>query len=133
MSGAPAHSVAMQAEGCAQLDAVALDRLRELDPMGSSHLIERVFAAFETSLSRLRPQLEAARRDADASTIRLVAHTLKSSSAIIGALRLSSLCADVEQLAKERHIDEASEKITALVHETDAVLRALRRVPDTGL
>ena len=40
-----------------QLDDEAIRRLRELDPSGESHLLTRVFNAFETSLNRLLPQM----------------------------------------------------------------------------
>jgi HPt (histidine-containing phosphotransfer) domain-containing protein/CheY-like chemotaxis protein len=80
----------------AVLDAAALARLSELDPNGTNRLLERVLHAFETSVARLRPQLDAARAGNDRAAIRLVAHTLKSSSASIGALQLSQLCAQVE-------------------------------------
>ena len=78
------------------LDAAALARLTELDPTGQTHLLERVLQAFRASVARLRPQLDDARRGGDTATIRLVTHTLKSSSASIGALRLSQLCAQIE-------------------------------------
>ena len=78
------------------LDAAAIARLVELDPTGKSRLLERVLRAFQTSAARLRPQLDAARQSGDSAAIRLVVHTLKSSSASIGALRLSQLCAQIE-------------------------------------
>lgn len=78
------------------LDADALARLTELDPSGENRLVDRVLQAFKTSVARLRPQLDAARRSGDRNAIRLVAHTLKSSSASIGALALSQLCAQIE-------------------------------------
>jgi HPt (histidine-containing phosphotransfer) domain-containing protein len=80
----------------AGLDGGALARLVELDPTGRSRLVERVLEAFRASVARLRPQLEAARRGGDRPTIRLVAHTLKSSSASIGAPALSLVCARIE-------------------------------------
>ena len=81
------------------LNPEAIRRLRELDPTGESQLLSRVFQAFETSLNRLLPQLEQARTTADAASVRLVAHTLKSSSATIGAAQLSKVCAEVEAMA----------------------------------
>lgn len=78
------------------LDADALARLTELDPTGKMRLVDRVLQAFKTSVARLGPQLDAARRSGDRNAIRLVAHTLKSSSASIGALTLSQLCAQIE-------------------------------------
>ncbi|MBC8058834.1 MAG: Hpt domain-containing protein, partial [Rhizobiales bacterium] len=79
-----------------ELDAAAIARLSELDPSGESRLLERVLLAFRGSVARLRPQLEAARANGDRGEIRLVVHTLKSSSASIGARRLSQLCGQIE-------------------------------------
>ena len=85
----------------AVLDATALMRLQELDPSGANKLLERVFKAFESSVQRLAPQLATAREAGDLAGIRHVAHTLKSSSASIGALRLSQLCAEVESASRK--------------------------------
>lgn len=116
------------------LDDDAIRRLRELDPTGESHLLMRVFNAFETSLNRLLPQLVQARDAADASGVRLVAHTLKSSSATVGALELSRLCAEVEVQAREIRLDEAADGIQQMLLEAEAVrvsLGSLSRRSDT--
>lgn len=110
----------------AQLDAQALARLRELDPKGENQLIDRVLRAFETSVDRLLPQLEAARASGDRAGIRHVAHTLKSSSASIGALALSQHCATVEGLIRENSADDLQAPLTALVAELGAVRGAIR-------
>ena len=116
------------------LDDAAIRRLRELDPTGESQLLIRVFNAFETSLNRLLPQLVQARDAADSSGVRLVAHTLKSSSATVGALELSRLCAEVEVQAREMRLDEARDGIEQMLLEAEAVrvsLGALSRRSDT--
>ncbi len=114
------------------LDADAIHRLRELDPNGESHLLTRVLQAFETSLNRLLPQLEQARNTADAVGVRLVAHTLKSSSATIGALPLSKLCAEVEVMAHESRLDAAASGIEQILSQAQAVREALRHLIATG-
>lgn len=114
----------------AVLDAQALDRLRELDPKGENHLIERVLQAFETSVARLGPQLEASRLSGDRAGIRHVAHTLKSSSASIGALALSQHCAVVEAMIRQESPDDLDGPLAALSAELDAVLQALRSLLD---
>lgn len=85
----------------AGLDAAALARLATLDPTGQSRLLERVLTAFRVSAQRLMPQLDAAQLKGDRNAIRLVAHTLKSSSASIGALALSQRCARIETAIRE--------------------------------
>ncbi len=116
----------------AQLDAQALERLRELDPKGENQLIQRVMRAFETSVVRLLPQLEAAQASGDRAGVRHVAHTLKSSSASIGALALSQHCAAVETLIREDSPDDLQAPLAALVAELDAVRQAIRSMLDAA-
>jgi HPt (histidine-containing phosphotransfer) domain-containing protein len=106
LSEPPHPRAAIEPRRSATLDAAALARLAELDPTGASRLIERVLRAFQASIGRLGPQLEAARRNTDRAMIRLVAHTLKSSSASIGALTLADLCARIEAASQDAGDDE---------------------------
>ncbi len=78
------------------LDAQALARLHELDPGGQAGLVRRILATYAQSLQRLLAQLAAARAAGDREGMRHAAHTLKSSSASVGALELSALCAQAE-------------------------------------
>ena len=112
------------------LDADALRRLRELDPSGANKLMQRVSKAFETSVARLLPQLLAAQRAGDLPGIRMVAHTLKSSSGNIGAIKLSQRCAEIETMIRLGEGQGMDEKIEALAAEIPGVLRALQRLPD---
>lgn len=90
-----------QAVGVAELDSQALANLAQLDPSGSNRLVQRVLSTYRGSLARLMGQLDQARAQSDAATLRLVAHTLKSSSASVGALSLSALCSAAEQAVRE--------------------------------
>ena len=112
------------------LDPQALERLRELDPGGHSKLLSRVAGAFGTSVARLLPQMTTAFEARDMAAIRHVAHTLKSSSASIGAVKLSRLCADIETMSREGRIDGLPEAMTAFDSEVNAVLDALKPLLD---
>ena len=121
----PVPAAAAPAEG-AGLDPQALQRLRELDPNGANRLLERVFQAFEASTGRLLPQLEEAVAAADLAGVRHVAHTLKSSSASIGALKLSALCADIEGMIRSSVTDGLDERVAQMHGEIDSVRCSLR-------
>ena len=110
------------------LDAEALSRLRELDPKGENKLLERVLRAFQSSAARLMPQLETARLANDRATVRLVAHTLKSSSASIGALALSQVCAQVEALIRADSADDLDPLLHQLRQALAAALNAIERL-----
>jgi HPt (histidine-containing phosphotransfer) domain-containing protein len=88
--------------------------------------MERVATAFDTSAARLLPQLLAAQAAGDAEGIRHVAHTLKSSAASVGAVKLSRMCAEMEQQAKQGQVDGTNESISALSTELAAVLAVLK-------
>lgn len=109
------------------LDETAISRLRELDPHGANHLLERVLAAFETSIARLMPLMQDARRSGDRAGIRHVAHTLKSSSASVGATLLSQLCAEIEAMVRQEHSEDLDQRIDAMALEVQVVLSALQQ------
>ena len=108
------------------LDAQALARLRELDPGGRTGLLERVLRAFEVSVGRLVPQLEQGRASGDLQAVAHVAHTLKSSSASIGALELSRLCADCERRVRESRADGLDAVLDALTLQIGRAVQALK-------
>jgi PAS domain S-box-containing protein len=112
-------------------DAEALRRLRELDPRGENHLFERVGKAFETSVGRLLPQLEDAFRVNDNAAIMHVAHTLKSSSASIGALKLSQMCAEIETMIRRQSGEDLTARIQDIPVEVERVLAGLRALLGT--
>jgi HPt (histidine-containing phosphotransfer) domain-containing protein len=103
------------------LDAQALARLAELDPGGKAGLVKRVLATYAQSLARLLPQLQAARASADLPALRHAAHTLKSSSASVGALALSALCAEVEARLRDGQGDGLDDRLGQLVAEAERI------------
>ena len=107
------------------LDADALDRLRELDPTGKTRLMERVLRAFHSSASRLAQQFGDARSSGDMEGVRHVVHTLKSSSASIGALALARLCAEIEGSIRAGAFAALPERLDAMDRELAAVLQAV--------
>ena len=109
------------------LDPVALARLRELDPRGENQLVERVLKAFQTSAARLLPQLQTARQANDRTTVRLVAHTLKSSSASIGAIALSQLCSELETMIRNDAGEDIEPAVAAMTAALDVALHAIER------
>jgi signal transduction histidine kinase/CheY-like chemotaxis protein/HPt (histidine-containing phosphotransfer) domain-containing protein len=111
-------------EAPAPLDASVLDSLRALQREDAPSVVERVVAAYlehgPTQLAEAREALE--RRDH--ATLRRAAHTLKSSSANVGALRLSSLCRELEARAREA-MPEDDDPVSPIEVEFTRVREAL--------
>lgn len=113
------------------LDAAALARLRQLDPDGSRGFLTQVLRTFEASLVRHLAALEEARAQADLKRAGDVAHTLKSSSASIGALAFAQGCAAVEKLARSGDASALGEPLVTLLAEGTRVLAAVRAMLPT--
>ncbi|MGQ3055351.1 MAG: Hpt domain-containing protein [Roseateles sp.] len=111
----------------ALLDLEAIRRLRELDPSGGTKLLERVVNAFSNSLDRLLPDLARAREGAtpDLAVVRHVSHTLKSSSASLGAMALSARCAEIETMVRDGQVQGLSEQLDAMLQDIQQVRAAL--------
>lgn len=100
------------------LDAGALAALAQLDPTGANRLMQRVLTTYRSSMARLLAQLAQARAQPDPTTQRLVAHTLKSSSASVGALLLAQLCSNAEKALREGCLDAVPGLLDQLVAES---------------
>jgi HPt (histidine-containing phosphotransfer) domain-containing protein len=113
-------------DGLSRLDPQALARLQELDPDGSSGVVERVLRAFETSLLRQMAKLVEARDGGDLAAIGQLAHTLKSSSGSVGALTLSAHCAEVERAVRAGETAGLAPQVEQLLADAQAALGAVR-------
>jgi HPt (histidine-containing phosphotransfer) domain-containing protein len=113
----------------AVLDDQALARLRELDPEGVNHLLERVVAAFLKSLDQ-QEQVLAQGRDAprDLNGLRHVAHTLKSAAASLGAVVLSQRCAEIEALARAGREEGLPDLIRTVLDDIAAARLAMQQL-----
>ncbi len=106
-------------------DEIAVQRLIELDPSGSNALIERVTKMYASSVDKYLTQLEDAWRAQDRKVVKDVAHTLKSSSANLGALKLSQACVEIESVIREETGDDLTPLIQHLREEAAVVVAAL--------
>jgi CheY-like chemotaxis protein/HPt (histidine-containing phosphotransfer) domain-containing protein len=113
-------------------DDVAVQRLVELDPTGRNHLLERVTKMFASSVEKYLAQIDDAMRANDLKNVRDVAHTLKSSSANLGALKLSQCCVDIETVVRDQTGADLGSLILQLRTEADKVLAALPLLLEAG-
>jgi HPt (histidine-containing phosphotransfer) domain-containing protein len=111
--------------GAAGLDPHALEQLRQLDVDGRQGVVQRVLVAFETSLARMIAQLQAQSEAGDPAIVATVAHTLKSSSASVGALGLARACAEVESKLRAGNSTALDRDITRLLDEAESALVAV--------
>jgi HPt (histidine-containing phosphotransfer) domain-containing protein len=110
----------------ALLDAAALDQLRQLDPDGRRGFVAQVLQTYHGSLERHLATLVQARSDRASQRVGEVVHTLKSSSASVGATEFARLCAAVERQVRDGDEGALDAPLQALLHEGERVLAAVR-------
>jgi HPt (histidine-containing phosphotransfer) domain-containing protein len=113
----------------AVLDQATLAELRD-SVAGDEAFVKELVGAYLAESPGLIDAMAAAAANGDADGVVRPAHTLKSSSAAIGALRLSAISKQVEHAARDGHVDEAGIKAAMSAWaETVAALTAAGLAP----
>lgn len=89
------------------VDPSALAQLRELQDEDDPHMARDLVAMFVTAFPEKLATMQRAAAAADAKTLTLVSHTLKSNAANLGALVLRDLFLAIETAASAGRFDEA--------------------------
>ena len=110
----------------ATLDPAALAAIRELDPDGTAGLLGQVVALYLEASPGLIGQIRSGLAAHAAAAVRMAAHTLKSSSANLGARRLAELCASLEHAARDAKLPGDDAMVERISSECAAVEQALR-------
>lgn len=111
----------------APLDEATLNKLRELDPTGKNGVVARVLAAYEGSLDKFLAQLLAQAAAPDGAVLAAIAHTLKSSSASVGALQLSRNCEALERSIRSGTAAQTHD-VEQLIAQVRAAQGAVRHI-----
>lgn len=110
------------------IDLRHLERLRELDPSGGLTLAHKIMRVYlETSDSQMEHLVEAI-ASGDAQGVRHAAHTLKSSSANVGALSLSQLFKQMEMSGAKADMVAAGNDLEMARREYGRVVGALHEL-----
>lgn len=104
------------------LNAGVLDELREV--LGSE--VDKIIAVYLEDAPRLIAQLERAAVSGDPIALRVAAHTLKSSSANVGATTLSDAARDLEHGARDGTLTQPASAVARIVGEYAQVRAALQ-------
>ncbi len=108
------------------LDTNILESIKQLQQSGAPDLLGKVIQAYLKETPKLLDRLLTAFNQADADSARHVAHSLKSSSANVGAVRLAALCKELEAMAKTGSLDDCAMRLSELSQEVHSVQQALQ-------
>jgi CheY-like chemotaxis protein len=125
LEGVPA--VAGAAISLPAIDVRALDNIRELQKPGAPDLLERIVALYLNDVPKLVQSMREAIAAGDGTALQRAAHTLKSSSATLGALQLAKLCNEIEVQTRDKHVVDAGQWISRVECEYARVCASLPR------
>jgi signal transduction histidine kinase/DNA-binding response OmpR family regulator/HPt (histidine-containing phosphotransfer) domain-containing protein len=112
-------------EGEGVLQKRALDNIRAMQQSGAPNILGKVINIYLESSPDLLESIHKAVNQGDGTTLLEAAHSLKSSSANLGAVQLAAVCQELETLGKEGRTEAASFLLKRLDTEFDAVCSAL--------
>ncbi|SEM70301.1 Hpt domain-containing protein [Nitrosomonas marina] len=112
------------------LNLIQLDSIRSLNPSNGDELVTKILGIFlETSIDQIR-QIERALEDEDCENLCNAAHTLKSSSANIGADSLSSVAKRLELHGRSRELAQAVQLRCDLSQQYQLVVSEIEKMRD---
>ncbi len=114
-----------QSQSPSIIDQKALDNIRALQEEGED-LLNKIITIFLNDAPERLKELREAVNSRDAPSVNRSAHTLKSSCAHLGALKLSSLFKEMEAMGRTNSLEHASELLSQVESEFVEVEAALR-------
>jgi HPt (histidine-containing phosphotransfer) domain-containing protein len=111
------------------IDMRVIADLRELGGDDDPGLLAELIELFLSDAPARIRELETGLASGEIKLVERAAHTLKSSSANIGALNLSALCKRIEELARNQQKDAIKSLVadtTKSFSEAEAVLQSLK-------
>jgi HPt (histidine-containing phosphotransfer) domain-containing protein len=108
------------------VDWSVLESLTMLQKPGTTDLRSRLISIYLKSSPALMDRIKTALITADAPLLTTSAHTLKSSSLSLGAIRLGTLCAELEKIGRTNALLDAGQQLI-LIEEQYAAVTALFR------
>jgi PAS domain S-box-containing protein len=109
----------------AVLDARALEAIAALKSDDMPDLLQKVIGLYLENTPKLLETLHKAGKRNEVSLLCSAAHTLKSSSANIGALRLAELCKTLEEEARQGTVTDGQSRVAEIEAEFALVQAAL--------
>jgi len=106
------------------LDLSVLAALRELGGVDEPGLVDELLELFLQDSTRRLANLEDALARGDGLGLARTAHTLRSSSTNVGALRVARICMDLEACARDGEVRDAALRVRELARALAAVRAA---------
>ena len=113
------------------IDLARIEDLRELDESGGMGLAHELIDIFLTTAADAGGQVRSAIQQGDSEALARFAHSLKSSTLNVGAVRLSGFYKKLEELGRAGRMDQAKLMLNQVLAEHAAAVRELVELKGT--
>jgi len=120
-------NVEITAPATSLLDERALAQIRALQQPGTPDLLSKIIGLYLNNSLKLLQRIRDGVADADPEILRQAAHSLKSSSANLGAIELAAVCKEMEQRGRERQLEDTADLLRQLETCYDQAREALAK------
>ena len=117
-----------ETETKAGIDTAKFDDLRQLQRPGKPDMLLKVLRTYLEKVPIHKENILQAIASQDAEQLWVAAHTLKSSSAQLGAYRLAEICAEIEERGRDNRLEGIREYWLELVNELKLVVEEFERI-----
>ncbi len=124
-STSSAELVSVKVSRPSTIDQKALDNIRSLQKEGDPPVLDKIVNIYLSNSPKLIQTLREAVTEPDATAMQKAAHSLKSSSANMGAMTLSSLCKELEMMGRNNSTENAGKILSEIESEYERVRVAL--------
>jgi HPt (histidine-containing phosphotransfer) domain-containing protein len=104
-----------------------LRAIQDLQIEGEPDILKKVCNAYLENSEPLISTLREAVEMSDTGLLQRSSHSLKSSSANIGAMKLSEISKELEMNCRNNYLENAADLVTAIENEFSEVKEALKR------
>ena len=122
------RDVIMSAAPKAGIDTTKHDELSQLNSPGKPDMLKKVLRTYLNKVPIHRENIDQAIDSLDAEQIWIAAHTLKSSSAQLGAYRLAEICAEIEERGHKNRLEGVRNCWLELEEELKLVVKEFERI-----
>jgi len=125
-------NVSRSAANKVTLDHSAIEAVRQLDPDGNDRLLARLIALYRDDSSQLLADIDNAMKTSDAEAVARAAHTLKSSSANLGATNVAAIARQIEHAARGGDLKDLVASVTKLRAQRTVALSELEALENSA-
>lgn len=121
-----------QNTGSSAIDRSVLEQIRMLEGPGRQGLLEKVVTLYLCDSQKLVEKIRTCVEGKDADALRRAAHTLKSSSANVGAVGVFEICRRIEEGTADGSLPSSGSQVERLEGEYGSVRQELQAMLETG-